>query len=68
MKGFDFAISGLYLSSLVRNEKDKEEFKNDCEMFSKTGKAINELLETNMEEREGWLKMQDHFEKALRRF
>ena len=37
-------------------------------MFSKTAKAIDELLETTMEERAKWLKCQDDFEKALRRF
>ena len=68
MKGFEAANCGLHLAWFVRNEKDKEEFKNDCEMFSKTAKAINEMLETTMEESENWLKCQDKFEKALRRF
>ena len=68
MPGFDAAIGGFKLASLVRKENDKEEFKNDCEMFSKTAKGIDELLETTMEEREKWLKLQDEFEKALRRF
>ena len=68
MPGFDAAIGGFKLASLVRKENDKEEFKNDCEKFSKTAKAINEMLETTMEESENWLKCQDKFEKALRRF
>ena len=66
--GFVVAINGFQLASGVGNERDKEEFKNYCEMFYKTGKAINEMLETTMEEREYWLKCQDKFEKALRRF
>ena len=69
LHGFAAAKCGFTLASIfVRNEKDKEEFKNDCEMFTKTAKAIDELLETTMEEREKWLKFQDVFEKALRRF
>ena len=56
------------MASNVRNEKDIEEFKSDCEIFSKTAKAIDELLETTTEEREKWLEMQDEFEKKLRRF
>ena len=52
----------------MRNEKDKEEFKNDIEMLSKTAKAIDELLKTTMEEREDWLELQDNFEKDLKRF
>ena len=65
--GFEAAIYGFRLASLVRKENDKEEFKNDTEMFSKTAKAIDELLETTMEEREKWLELQDDFEKVLRR-
>ena len=65
--GFTAAITGFQLASFVRNERDKEEFKNDCEMFSKTGKAIHELLEFTMEEREELLELQDDFEKVLRR-
>ena len=66
--GFALAINGFQLASGVGNEKDKEEFKNDCELFSKTAKAIDELLETIMEERTKWLELQDDFEKAMRRF
>ena len=67
LDGFTAAYSGFTLASfIVRNEKDKEEFKNDCELFSKTAKGIDELLETTMEERERWVKLQDDFEKALR--
>ena len=55
------------MASFARNEKDKKEFKIDCEMFSKTAKAIDELLGTTMEEREKWLELQDDFEKALRK-
>lgn len=66
LKGFDVANSGFKLASFARNEKDKKEFKVDCEMFSKTAKAIHELLGTTMAEREEWLESQDDFEKALR--
>ena len=68
LHGFAAAISGFEFASRAKNEKDKEEFKNDCELFSKTAKAIDELLETIMEERTKWLELQDDFEKALRRF
>ena len=68
LKGFYAATTGFTLASNLGNERDKEEFKNDSEMFSKTAKAIDDLLETTMEEREGWLELQDDFEKALRRF
>ena len=68
LSGFNAALSGFKMASNVRNEKDIKEFKNDCEIFSKTAKAIDELLETTMEEREKWLEMQDEFEKKLRRF
>ena len=47
------------------NKKHKEEFKNEAEMFSKTLKSIDELLETTTEEREFWLEYQDDFEKTL---
>ena len=47
------------------NEKHKEEFKNDAEIFSKAAKSIDELLETTREEREFWLQCQDDFQKAL---
>ena len=63
--GFNTAFYGFKLASDVKNEKDKEEFKNDCELFSKTAKAIDELLETTMEERERWLELQDKFETIL---
>ena len=59
---------GFKLASPIWNGKDKEEFKNDIEIFSKAAKAIDELLETTMDERENWLELQDEFEKALRRF
>ena len=65
---FNCASIGFQLASLMRNEKDKEEFKNDIEMLSKTAKAIDELLKTTMEEREDWLELQDNFEKDLKRF
>ena len=55
VNGFGYAKYGFNLASLVRNEKDKDEFKNNCEMFSKAAKGIDELLETTMEEREDWL-------------
>ena len=66
MKGFEAANSGFMLASFVRNEKDKEEFKNECEIFSKAAKDIDELLKTTMEERAKWLECQERFEKALR--
>ena len=68
MKGWKAALFGFQLASWVRNEKAEEEFKNDNEMFSNTAKKIDEKLETSMEEREEWRKVQDAFEKTLRRF
>ncbi len=69
LDGFTAAYDGFRLAFfIVRNGKDAEEFKNDCELFSKTAKAIDELLETTMEERVRWLKLQDDFEKALGMF
>ena len=47
-------------------EKEREEFENEVEIFSKTAKAIDELLETTMEEREKWLELQDDFEKFIK--
>ena len=54
--GFKFAL----------NERDKQEFNKDSKMFSKTAKAIDELLETTMEEREKWLEFQNDFEKNIK--
>ena len=50
--GFKAANIGLLC---VSNERDEEEFRKDGEMFSKTAKAIDDLLGTTMEEREKWL-------------
>ena len=66
LDGLRRAHIGFSFASLLRNEEDKEEFKNDSEMFSNTAKAIDDLLETTMEEREGWLELQDDFEKILK--
>ena len=53
--GLNAANIGFKFTSLmIMSDSDKEEFKKDGEMFSKTAKAINELLETTMEERDGW--------------
>ena len=71
LDGLQTATSGFEMAGLARpgsgiwNEKHKEEFKNDAEMFSKTAKSIDELLETTREEREMWLHYQENFEKAL---
>ena len=48
--------------SQVNNEKDKEEFKNDCEIFSKAAKYIDELLKTTIKEREEWLGLENNRE------
>ena len=56
-----FAAANFGFLVLARNEKDKEEFKKDSEMFSKTGEAIDELLGSTMEERERWLQLQNEF-------
>ena len=58
--GFGAANLGIELASLVKHEKDKQEFKNECEIFSKTAKAIDELLDTTMEEREIWLQFKNN--------
>ena len=65
LTGFTAAIMGFVLASdpsLINNEKNKEEFKNECEIFSKAAKDIDELLKTTMEEREGWLELENEKE------
>ena len=64
MKGFGAAICGL---ETVTNQTDKEEFKSDCEKFSNAAKAIDEMLETTMEERYYWLVLQAKFQNILTR-
>merc|ERR1712078_930397 len=61
--GFSAANLGF---KLAWNKGDKEEFKKDSKMFSKTAKEIDELLETTMEEREKWLEFQNDFEKNIK--
>ena len=60
------AVDGFVFASLVKNERDKEEFKKDIEMFSKTAKAIDELLGTTKKERENWQKCQDKLKEVLK--
>ena len=70
LNGFDAAIDGYTLACVMKtwkNKKEKEEFRNDCEIFSKTAKAIDDLLKTTMEEQKGWLELQDEFEKVLKK-
>ena len=70
LNGFDAANDGYTLACLIKTwktkEEEEEEFKNDCEIFSKTAKAIDELLNTTMEEQKGWLELQDEFENVLK--
>ena len=63
LQGFDAALYGYMYSE---NQKDKEEFKKECEKFSARAKDIDERLETTLEEREGWEKLQAFFEKFMR--
>ena len=76
MDGFEAALIGYKSASLKiiqsveieESQREKEECKKDCELFSKTAKAIDWMLETTWYERENWLGVQDEFEEALRKY